>query len=47
MFLNFSNKTPIPNIISRRQVTIGDSTFKLTPPFLVMATQNPCSKLFS
>jgi MoxR-like ATPase len=24
-----------------RQVTIGDETFKLEPPFLVMATQNP------
>ncbi|MCU0677702.1 MAG: MoxR family ATPase, partial [Myxococcota bacterium] len=23
------------------QVTIGDQTYKLTPPFLVMATQNP------
>ncbi|MDA9951638.1 MoxR family ATPase [Oligoflexaceae bacterium] len=23
------------------QVTLGDQTFKLTPPFLVMATQNP------
>ena len=27
--------------MQERQVTIGDSTFKLTPPFLVMATQNP------
>lgn len=27
--------------MQEKQVTIGDSTFKLTPPFLVMATQNP------
>lgn len=27
--------------MQERQVTIGDETFKLTPPFLVMATQNP------
>ena len=27
--------------MQEKQVTIGDKTFKLTPPFLVMATQNP------
>jgi len=27
--------------MQERQVTIGDETFKLQPPFLVMATQNP------
>ena len=27
--------------MQERQVTIGDETFKLSPPFLVMATQNP------
>lgn len=27
--------------MQEKQVTIGDETFKLTPPFLVMATQNP------
>ena len=27
--------------MQEKQVTIGDSSFKLTPPFLVMATQNP------
>ena len=27
--------------MQERQVTIGDETFALTPPFLVMATQNP------
>ena len=27
--------------MAERQVTIGDETFKLDPPFLVMATQNP------
>ncbi|MBN2365332.1 MAG: MoxR family ATPase, partial [Calditrichaeota bacterium] len=27
--------------MQERQVTIGDETFKLTEPFLVMATQNP------
>ncbi len=27
--------------MQERQVTIGDETFKLNPPFLVMATQNP------
>jgi MoxR-like ATPase len=27
--------------MQERQVTIGDETFKLAPPFLVMATQNP------
>ena len=27
--------------MQERQVTIGDTTFKLTEPFLVMATQNP------
>ena len=27
--------------MQEKQVTIGDSTFKLAPPFLVMATQNP------
>lgn len=27
--------------MQERQVTIGDSTFKLSDPFLVMATQNP------
>ncbi len=27
--------------MQERQVTIGDSTFELKPPFLVMATQNP------
>ena len=27
--------------MQERQVTIGDSTFKLDPPFMVMATQNP------
>ena len=28
-------------VMQERQVTIGDDTFKLPPPFLVMATQNP------
>ncbi len=28
-------------VMQERQVTIGDDTFKLSPPFLVMATQNP------
>src|SRR5690606_34616127 len=27
--------------MGERQVTVGDETFKLQPPFLVMATQNP------
>jgi len=27
--------------MQERQVTIGDTTFKLDPPFLVLATQNP------
>jgi len=27
--------------MQERQVTIGDATYKLEPPFLVMATQNP------
>ena len=27
--------------MQEKQVTIGDTTFKLAPPFLVMATQNP------
>jgi len=27
--------------MQEKQVTIGDETFKLSPPFLVMATQNP------
>ena len=27
--------------MQEKQVTIGDKTFKLSPPFLVMATQNP------
>ena len=27
--------------MQEKQVTIGDSTFKLQLPFLVMATQNP------
>ena len=27
--------------MQEKQVTIGDTSFKLTPPFLVMATQNP------
>ena len=27
--------------MQERQVTIGDKTFKLESPFLVMATQNP------
>jgi len=28
-------------VMQERQVTIGDETFRLDPPFLVMATQNP------
>jgi len=28
-------------VMSERQITISDETFKLSPPFLVMATQNP------
>jgi len=28
-------------VMQERQVTIGDDSFKLDPPFLVMATQNP------
>ncbi len=28
-------------VMQERQVTIGDDTFKLSPPFLVLATQNP------
>ena len=27
--------------MQERQITIGDTTFKLEEPFLVMATQNP------
>lgn len=28
-------------VMQERQVTLGDESFKLSPPFLVMATQNP------
>jgi len=28
-------------VMQEKQVTLGDSTFKLEPPFFVMATQNP------
>jgi MoxR-like ATPase len=28
-------------VMQEKQITIGDDTFKLSPPFLVMATQNP------
>ena len=28
-------------VMQERQITISDETFKLSPPFLVMATQNP------
>lgn len=28
-------------VMQEKQITIGDHTFKLSPPFLVMATQNP------
>jgi MoxR-like ATPase len=28
-------------VMQERQVTLGDESFKLPPPFLVMATQNP------
>ena len=28
-------------VMQERQVTIGDETFSISPPFLVMATQNP------
>lgn len=28
-------------VMAERQVTLGDESFKLSPPFLVMATQNP------
>jgi len=28
-------------VMQEKQVTLGDETFKLTPPFFVMATQNP------
>jgi MoxR-like ATPase len=28
-------------VMQEKQVTLGDSTFKLQPPFFVMATQNP------
>jgi len=28
-------------VMQERQVTLGDETFKLDPPFLVLATQNP------
>jgi MoxR-like ATPase len=28
-------------VMAERQVTLGDESFKLPPPFLVMATQNP------
>ncbi len=28
-------------VMQERQVTLGDATFKLDPPFFVMATQNP------
>jgi MoxR-like ATPase len=28
-------------VMQERQVTIGDDTFRIAPPFLVMATQNP------
>ena len=28
-------------VMQEKQVTLGDTTFKLTPPFFVMATQNP------
>jgi MoxR-like ATPase len=27
--------------MQEKQVTIGDTTFKLADPFLVLATQNP------
>jgi len=30
--------------MQERQVTIGDQTFRLEEPFLVMATQNPSSR---
>ena len=52
VFANFvladeSNRAPakvqsaLLEAMQERQVTIGDSTFKLDDPFLVMATQNP------
>jgi MoxR-like ATPase len=28
-------------VMQEKQITIGDDSFKLSPPFLVMATQNP------
>jgi len=28
-------------VMQEKQVTLGDTTFKITPPFFVMATQNP------
>ena len=28
-------------VMQEKQVTLGDSTFKISPPFFVMATQNP------
>jgi len=28
-------------VMQEKQVTLGDTTFKLSPPFFVMATQNP------
>ncbi|KAG2737570.1 hypothetical protein P692DRAFT_20883430 [Suillus brevipes Sb2] len=28
-------------VMQEKQVTLGDTTFKLEPPFFVMATQNP------
>jgi len=28
-------------VMAERQMTLGDESFKLSPPFLVMATQNP------
>lgn len=28
-------------VMQEKQVTIGDETYKLTPPFMVLATQNP------
>lgn len=28
-------------VMQEKQITLGDATFKLDPPFFVMATQNP------
>jgi hypothetical protein len=36
-----SNETQTVSILQEKQITLGDTTFKLEEPFLVVATQNP------